>query len=187
MTVYKILLGLVFIAYPFIIYYGLLNFTLWQIAAVVAALAGIRLFILKDNDSQLARIGFYGSVLLIMFSLLSIFLKQLGWLKLYPIVMSLLSFIVFYSSLSSEKSMIQRFAEIREKNINVKKQAYMVKLTKVWCGFFILNAAISSYTFFYSSLKQWTIYNGLLSYILMGTLFVGELAYRHFVVLRQNK
>ncbi len=185
MKSYKILIGIIFFAYPFIVYYGLLNFALWQIAAVIAVLAAIRLFLLKDNNSQLARIGFYGSIILLLFSVLSIFLKQLGWLKLYPIVISLFSFSAFFSSLFSEKSMIQRFAEIREKNITDRKKKYMFKLTIIWCGFFILNAVISLYTFFYASLKEWTIYNGLISYLLMGSLFIGELAFRHLVLTRK--
>ena len=185
LKIYKIIFAVIFIAYPFIIYYGLLNFALWQIAAVVAVLAAVRLFILKDSQSQLAKIGFYASIVLIIFSLLSIFMKQLGWLKLYPILISLMSFVLFFSSLYSEKPMIQRFAELREKNIDAKKKQYMRRLTMIWCGFFLINATISGYTFFYSSLKQWTLYNGFISYVLMGCLFAGELLYRHLFVLKK--
>lgn len=82
--------------------------------------------------------------------------------------------------------MIQRFAEFKEKNITKAKQDYMKKLTLVWCGFFAINALVSSYTLLLGTLEQWVLYNGLISYILMATLAVGEMAYRHAVVLKRT-
>lgn len=181
----KLSLGALFLAYPFIIYFGLLNFTLWQIALVVAILAGLRAFAFKSSNSQLAKIGFYGSLVLIFFAILSMLLNQNGWLKLYPIIISLMSFIVFFSSLFSDKSMIQRFAEIREKDIDETKQLYMRQLTMIWCVFFVVNASVSAYTMFFLSFKQWTLYNGLVSYMIMGLLVIIELSYRYLVVKRR--
>jgi len=186
MSVYlKPLIVALFLAYPFIIYYGLLNYSLWQIALLISVLAGLRAFVFKGSKSQLAKIGFYGSLCLMAFSLLSIILNNNGWLKLYPIIISLMFFVVFFSSLFSDKTTIQRFAEIKEKNIDAKKQSYMYKLTIIWCVFFVINTIISTYTMLYLSFQQWTLYNGFISYILMGTLIVLELAYRYIVFLRK--
>ncbi len=181
----KLLVGALFLAYPFIIYYGLLHFALWQLAAVITVIAGLRLFVFKDKQSILAKVGFYSSLFLIAFSIISAILDSNGWLKLYPIVVSSLSLVLFFSSLFSEKSAIQRIAEIKEKNIDAKKQKYMRNLTKIWCAFFVINILISAYTMLFMSLKNWTIYNGFVSYILMGTLVVFELLYRHLVVLKR--
>ncbi|MBL4774272.1 MAG: septation protein IspZ [Alcanivoracaceae bacterium] len=181
----KPLIVALFLAYPFIIYYGLLKYALWQIALVISVLAGLRAFVFKDGQSQIAKIGFYGSLCLMAFSFLSIVLNNNGWLKLYPIIISLMFFVVFFSSLFSDKTTIQRFAEIKEKNIDAKKQSYMYKLTIIWCVFFVINMIISTYTMLYLSFQQWTLYNGFISYIIMGLLIVIELAYRHIVVLRK--
>ncbi len=81
--------------------------------------------------------------------------------------------------------MIQRFAEIREKDITPAKQSYMRKLTLVWCGFFVMNALISFYTLWFGSTKLWMLYNGLISYILIGVLVLGELLYRHLAVMKR--
>lgn len=40
--------------------------------------------------------------------------------------------------------------------------------------FFLVNGAIALFTALYSSDKIWALYNGLISYGLMGMLFVGE-------------
>ena len=62
-------------------------------------------------------------------------------------------------------------------------QAYCRRLTLAWCIFFTLNAAFIAWLAFYASLAWWTIYTGVLGYLLAGTLFMAELAYRrrHFV------
>lgn len=181
----KPIIVVIFLAYPFIIYYGLVNFALWQIALLVALLASIRVFIFKNSRSHLAKIGLYGSLFLLLFSLLSLILNENGWLKLYPIIMSLLSFTVFFISLYSDKTIIQRIAEIKEKNIDAKKQTYMFNLTIIWCVFFVINTIISTYTMLYMSLKYWSIYNGFVSYVVMGLLIITEIMYRHFFILRK--
>jgi len=47
-------------------------------------------------------------------------------------------------------------------------------VTQVWCGFFMLNGGIALATALWSSFEIWSLYNGLIAYLLMGTLFVGE-------------
>ncbi len=189
--VLKVLFTVLFALYPFIIYFGLNQFEFWQIAAVLAGLALIRIFWLhkqrrtshpqKTFDFNSGTI--MSACLLLVFAALTVFTDHALWLKLYPVVVSLTLFITFAASLKTQKCVIQRLAEIREKNITAEKQRYMVNLTKVWCGFFVLNMMLSLLTLYYASLATWTLYNGLISYLLMGSLFVGELAYRHWVVI----
>jgi acyl-coenzyme A synthetase/AMP-(fatty) acid ligase len=57
-------------------------------------------------------------------------------------------------------------------------EAYCGKVTLVWCGFFVLNGATALYTVFWASDAVWSIYNGGISYILMGILFAGEFIVR---------
>ena len=45
-------------------------------------------------------------------------------------------------------------------------------------AFLVGNAAISAATGLWGSLALWTLWNGLLSYVLMGGLFAGEFMYR---------
>lgn len=61
-------------------------------------------------------------------------------------------------------------------------ESYCRRLTQVWCVFFALNAGFITWLALYASLTWWTIYTGVLSYLLAGALFMAELLYRrrHF-------
>lgn len=105
--------------------------------------------------------------------------------QVYPLIVSATLLAVFGGSLLTQKSMIERFAEVYEKNITPTKKAYMQRVTLCWCGFFVFNFAVSAYTWAAMSLVAWTWYNGVLSYILIGLLFVGEYAYRKLIFLKK--
>ncbi len=51
---------------------------------------------------------------------------------------------------------------------------YTRQVTGVWCGFFVVNAAIAVWTAVSASREIWALYNGFIAYIAMGTLFAGE-------------
>ena len=55
---------------------------------------------------------------------------------------------------------------------------YTRTVTWVWCGFFAVNAGIALWTALATSLETWALYNGLISYGLMGLLLGGELLVR---------
>ena len=85
---------------------------------------------------------------------------------------------VFSFSLFKPPSVIETFARLKEKNLNKKGIKYTEKVTLIWCLFFIINGCISFYTALYSELEFWMLYNGFISYILMGCLFLGEFLVR---------
>ena len=47
-------------------------------------------------------------------------------------------------------------------------------VTKVWCGFFVANGLAALGTALWASPKVWSLYNGVVAYLLMGVLFAGE-------------
>jgi hypothetical protein len=51
---------------------------------------------------------------------------------------------------------------------------YTRKVTITWCLFFIANGSIATFTALYSSMEIWSLYNGFIAYILMGSVFVIE-------------
>ena len=78
--------------------------------------------------------------------------------------------------------MVERLARIREPQLSPAGVRYTRKVTKVWCGFFIGNGAVALFTVLYADLRLWTLWNGMLSYILMGTLMAGEWLVRQRVI-----
>jgi uncharacterized membrane protein len=70
---------------------------------------------------------------------------------------------------------------MQEPNLPDEVVPYTRRVTQLWCVFFIINAGISFYTACCMSLDMWTLYNGLIAYILMGLIFAVEWLVRQFV------
>jgi uncharacterized membrane protein len=60
-------------------------------------------------------------------------------------------------------------------------------VTFAWCAFFIGNGAIALYTAMFASFASWTLYNGLIAYLLIGAMFGGELLTRRRVLRSWRK
>lgn len=91
-------------------------------------------------------------------------------LKLYPACMTGAILCAFASSLFSSPSMIERFARIFEPDLPEAGVKYTYNVTMVWCIFLLINLSISLWTVFYTSINIWSLYNGFISYCLMGLL-----------------
>ena len=107
-------------------------------------------------------------------------------LKFYPLLMNIIFLAAFGITFFSPPSMIFRFATIMDKSIigslgEKRIKAYCRKVTLVWCIFFVINGSIAAWTIFSGSDVQWSVYNGGISYILMGILFAGEFIIRKIV------
>lgn len=94
--------------------------------------------------------------------------------KAYPILMGAGMAAAFGRSLFSPPTLIETLASLRTPDITPEARLYMRKVTWVWFLFLIANCAISILTLVSGDLKLWTLYNGLISYLLMGLLFAGE-------------
>ncbi|CDU09567.1 hypothetical protein VDIAB_270376 [Vibrio diabolicus] len=68
------------------------------------------------------------------------------------------------------------------KSLTFRLVAWLTHAKSRWFGAFFLrlNAAVALYTCFLP-VKIWTLYNGLISYLLAGGLFAGEWIVRQFV------
>jgi len=101
------------------------------------------------------------------------------FLRLYPVVISTTFLFVFGSTLFFQPTMIFRFATLADKSIigapyenQVKR--YCRNVTIIWCCFFICNGSMAVITTFCCSKEVWALYNGGISYVLMGMLFAIE-------------
>ena len=85
---------------------------------------------------------------------------------------------VFAASLWRPPTVIERIARIREPTLPPAAVVYTRRVTIVWSVFFALNGAAALYTAVATPLETWTLYNGFIAYLLIGALFVTELAIR---------
>lgn len=92
------------------------------------------------------------------------------YFKYYPPFMNFLLFVIFFSSLFQEKTIIQRFALALEPDANEHVMRYTRNLTYLWALFMFGNFIISLATVTMST-KAWALYNGVISYFFVGVFF----------------
>ena len=117
------------------------------------------------------------------------------FLKIYSVVINITLLFVFGSTLFMPPNIIFRFATLADRSIkgsSYEEQVnkYCRNVTVVWCCFFILNGAAAFCTTFADRIfgldeelarTVWAVYNGGISYVLMGTLFIVEFIIRKLV------
>lgn len=109
-----------------------------------------------------------------MFVIIGIFhFTNFVLLKFYPPVMNFCLFFIFFSSLFQERTVIQKIALASDPNSNENVMKYTRNLTYIWAVFTFLNFLVSVSTVFMSE-RIWALYNGLISYILVGLIFIIE-------------
>jgi len=94
-------------------------------------------------------------------------------LKYYPPVVNFAFFAIFFSSIFCRQTIIQKIALASEPDAGEDVLRYTRNLTYVWSAFMFLNFMISFATVFMSK-KVWTLYNGFISYMLVGAFFFIE-------------
>ncbi len=175
-TLSNLLFAAIFIAYPVMVYFGLTLLDARSVAVLLIILVGSRLVFANRKSGRsvfrlqllftLAAAGAIGFLVIISNS--SIFLK------FYPVCINALMLVLFFVSLLHPPSFIERIARIREPNLPESAIRYTRNVTIIWCGFFVFNGGVALYTALFASLETWTLYNGAISYVLMGLLFSGE-------------
>ena len=117
----------------------------------------------------------------LLLALYTVWTNALLPLKLYPAFVNAAMLGLFGYSLIFPPSMAERFARLRDANFPVEAIGYTRQVTQVWCVFFAVNGAIALTTALWASAAVWSLYNGLIAYLLMGFLFAGEYFVRgHF-------
>ncbi len=132
------------------------------------------------------------SALFLLAGILCFVFNEKVFLKLYSVSVSATMLFVFGSSLIFKPNIIFRFACLGDKTLkgsSFEQQVddYCKKVTVVWCVFFVLNGSISVFTALHDfgndalNDKIWSVYNGGISYVLMGLLFAVEFVVRKMV------
>ena len=144
---------------------------------------------------------FFSSVLFLSAGLFCFITGKEFFLKIYSVVINLTMLFVFGSTLFMPPNIIFRFATMSDKSIKgssfeQKVYKYCHKVTVIWCCFFILNGSAAALTTFADKIfglspeaarKVWAVYNGGISYVLMGSLFVIEFIVRKLVDKKMMK
>ena len=178
MAVLQVILG---IAYPVLIFFSLSHFEPRVVAFVVLALAGVRLLVASTS----AAIAFVREVWLPAVAVGAVAVITAIWndpmgLLLAPALINVALLVSFGSSLWGERPIIERFARLQTGDLTTAEVQYCRSVTLLWCGFFVVNGSAALFLALAGNIENWALFTGLISYILIGTLFGAEYIYRHW-------
>jgi uncharacterized membrane protein len=166
------------LAYPFLVYFGLAAVPPTVMVMVALGLLALRMVGWRRLASPGPWAGIAAPTILIP-AVCLVLSPELA-VKAYPVAISLATALLFLASLRFPPSIVERIARISRPDLPPEAVAYTRTVTAVWAAFLIGNALVSTATALWGSLELWTLWNGLLSYLAMGVLFLGE-----WVVRRQ--
>ncbi|WP_446811315.1 hypothetical protein ACH50O_07060 [Methylomonas sp. 2BW1-5-20] len=179
-TILNVIIGALTVSYPFLIWFTADYFQPRSMALGLAGLFLLRYWLQKHGKSG----GEAESRLILacaLFLLIGALVNDAGWLLAYPVFVSLLFFAVFSFSLIHPPTVVERLARLEFPDLPAHGVLYTRKVTLVWSGFFLGNAVISLLTIWHGDRWLWSLYNGCISYVLMGLLMAGEMAIRRKV------
>jgi len=107
----------------------------------------------------------------LLLSLLSALWNQSSAILYLPFLIAINFGLSFGYSLWHPPSIVEVFARMRSNNLSAEAVRYCRLVTWVWVIFFTLNATIAGFTACCTALEIWSLYNGLISYCVVGVLF----------------
>lgn len=173
-SIVKALVALFFIAYPFIVYFGLSYLPPSFFGLVLVALLAFRYGVIKSDERKLML-----PILLIfmLYAIATVIFDKTSLVLYYPALVSFVMCFVFANSLRAEESLLLRVVKARGMATSEHTPGYLFWLTGLWAIFFVLNALASIWSSTIS-IQAWTLYNGLISYFIVAILMAAEWLYR---------
>lgn len=156
------------VAYPLLVWFGMGKVSPAWLALLLVVVAGLRALATRQPIWLVAAGGG------LLLAAAAAFGNSVMPLKFYPVLVNAVLLAVFSISLVHPPSAIERLARLQEPDLPESGVRYTRRVTQVWCGFFIVNGSIALATVLWGSDATWALYNGLISYLLMGLLFAGE-------------
>lgn len=181
---FALLPGMVLLAYPFVVWWGLHQGELIWLCLALGLLFALRLLPQPVRWREMAALSRLLAGMGLLLCSLSLLCRRADLLLYYPVLVSGSLLALFGWSLWQPMTLVERIARLQEPQLPPAAIRYTRQVTRIWCGFFIFNGAIAIATIWHGDLALWSLYNGLLSYLLMGTLMAGEWLVRQRVRAR---
>jgi uncharacterized membrane protein len=168
--------ALVFVAYPFAVWFALTRWSPRAVALAALALLALRralareaLAVARESRGALAAV-----VALCAGAAVS------DWRPLLlgvPVVTSAFAAWLFGASLATTP-LVERFARAERPVLTGAEVRYCRSVTRLWCAFLAANAALSLALALFAPTRVWALYTGLGFYLLVAALFGAEVAVR---------
>jgi len=184
----KYLFGLIAVLYPILVFCALVVFKLpiryLSIGIIIFAIA-YSIVNSRHYKGKHTIALFVSPLILCVIGVISLCLDDSPIIiKLYPALASLAYLTIMVTSFFFPPPLAYYFVDIFDKSIKTKipKEIFdnfCHRATVIWCVFFVIDGIIASITAYLGSDFVWGIYNGGITYCVMGLIFVGE-----FIVLK---
>ncbi|WP_231566750.1 hypothetical protein [Erwinia sp. 9145] len=172
--VMPLLNALLMAAWPLLVWFTLTHPAWRWLLPLAIVLFLLRLLALRGRAGERALVGRWLAATGAGLSLVSLLLNKGHLLMWYPVVVNALMLLLFAASLLSDMPLVERIARLKEPALPAAAIRWTRRVTQVWCLFFIVNGGVALMTCLADDLRWWTWWNGLFSYLLMGSLMAGE-------------
>lgn len=183
----QLLTGLMLLAWPFLIWFGLTHNSLHWLLPLMSLLFFLRFRQTRRQAGSLRVVTQVAAVAGIALCVASYLLKTHQLLLFYPVVVNGVMLAVFGGSLWTSMPIVERLARLREPALPESAVRYTRRVTQIWCAFFIGNGGIALLTALHGDMALWTVWNGMIAYLLMGALMAGEWLVRRQVIKRETQ
>lgn len=172
----SLIVSCLFLAYPYLVYQGMESGMVGLAPAIFAGIYLLRAFAARTVKIRICK------ALIAIALLLGAYYLQTLTAKVLPVLIQLLLMYFFGRTLLKDKgpSFIESFVRLEFPVFPPGISEYCRQLTLLWTVFFAFNAVMCVVLAVWGTDFWWTLYNGVLIYLMIGVLVIGEYIYRHF-------
>ncbi len=172
----SVVMTLLFLSYPYLIYRGIESGMVWLAPALFAGI-----YLKQALQARRASIKLYKATLAIALLLGAYYLQTLT-AKVLPVLIQLMLMYFFGRTLLKNRgpSFIERFVRLEFPEFPPGVSEYCRQLTWMWTLFFAFNVITCTALAVLGHDYGWAIFNGIIIYMMIGVLMIGEYIYRHF-------
>lgn len=177
----SIVFGVALVGYPIAAYFAF-RYLSPRVASAVLLVVFIPAAISRLSARSRAALAPLAMLPLLTVGLLlaSAALDSAGLALLVPALVNATLLLAFGVTLLSDPPMIERFARLQVDDLQPDELRWCRGWTWGWSAFFLVNGGIALYLALLATMEAWTTYNGLIAYILMGTMFGVEYSVRKY-------
>lgn len=183
----KVAVGIALLGYPVAIYFAHGHLAPGQMLAGLLGLLAMRALVsawlLRRRVKQQAAVAVMLAVAAVLL-LAGFGHVRMGWLRFYPMLFDLGVAAVFFGSLFTARPLVERIARVFHPDLPAAGVRYTRRVTQVWSALMVLIALASLYTALAASLRIWSLFNGLIVYVVIALAFVCEYAVRRHMKRR---
>lgn len=171
--------AIAFVAYPFLVYAGLVSWSpRWAALVLLVVFLPVAIARLRTMRRGALRALALLPFVTVTGLVLAAVLNSAGFVLVVPVAISALALLTFGPTLWTDTPMVERFARLQVEDLSPAELRWCRQWTIAWCVFFVVNGTTALLLALYADLQAWALYNGLIAYALMGAMFSVEYIFR---------